>query len=1790
VVTVSSTLITNTTAQLNGTGDPNGASTSGYFRYALTDPGTCNDTFGSRAPTTGGSALGSGTAAVSYAQSIGGLSPGTTYYYCAIGSNVEGLGFGVVRSFTTAAPPSMTTAAATSVASTSATLNGSGIPNSSATTATFRYSTTNPGTCNNTFGTVTTATALGAGVASVAYTRPIAGLTPGTTYYYCAIGTNTYGTGFGAVLSFTTPAAVPVVSTNSATLLTGNSAQLNGTVNPSGDATTGWFRYATASPGTCNDTFGTRAPAAGGSAVGSGVTSVAFSQPIAGLTPATLYYYCAIAQNSVGTTFGTVLSFTTPSGPVMVTVSSTLITNTTAQLNGTGDPNGATTNGYFRYSSTDPGTCNDTFGSRAPTTGGSALGSGTAAVSYAQSIGGLSPGTTYYYCALGTNIEGLGFGAVLTFTTAAPPTMTTAAATSLASTSATLNGSGIPNSSATTATFRYSTTNPGTCNNTFGSVTTATNLGSGVVSVVYTRPIAGLTPGTTYYYCAIGTNTYGTSFGTVLSFTTPSALPVVSTNSATLLTGNSAQLNGTVNPSGDATTGWFRYATASPGTCNDTFGTRAPAAGGSAVGSGVTSVAFSQPIAGLAPATLYYYCAIAQNSVGTTFGAVVTFTTPSGPGMVTVSSTLITNTTAQLNGTGDPNGASTSGYFRYSATDPGVCNDTFGSRAPTTGGSALGSGTAAVSYAQSIGGLSPGTTYYYCALGTNIEGLGFGAVLSFTTAAPPTMTTGAATSLASTSATLNGSGIPNSSATTATFRYSTTNPGTCNNTFGTVTTATNLGSGVVSVAYTRPIAGLTPGTTYYYCAIGTNTYGTSFGAVLSFTTPAAVPVVSTNSATLLTGNSAQLNGTVNPSGDTTTAWFRYATASPGTCNDTFGTRAPAAGGSAVGSGVTSVAFSQPIAGLAPATLYYYCAIAQNSVGTTFGAVLSFTTPSGPGMVTVSSTLITNTTAQLNGTGDPNGASTNGYFRYSATDPGVCNDTFGSRAPTTGGSALGSGTAAVSYAQSIGGLSPGTTYYYCAIGSNIEGLGFGAVLSFTTAAPPSMTTAAATSVASTSATLNGSGIPNSSATTATFRYSTTNPGTCNNTFGSVTTATNLGAGVASVAYTRPIAGLTPGTTYYYCAIGTNTYGTGFGAVQSFTTPAAVPVVSTNSATLLTSASAQLNGTVNPSGDATTGWFRYSTASPGTCNDTFGTRAPAAGGSAVGSGVTSVAFSQAISGLAPATLYFYCAIAQNSVGTSLGAVLSFTTPSGPDMVTVSSTLITNTTAQLNGTGDPNGASTSGYFRYALTDPGICSDTFGSRAPTTGGSALGSGTAAVSYAQSIAGLSPATTYYYCAIGSNSEGLGFGLVRSFTTAAPPTMTTGAVTSPGVHVGHAERLGHPELQRDDGDVPVLHHEPGHLHQHLRHGDHRHEPGRGRGVCGVHAADRRPDAGDHVLLLCDRHQHLRHQLRLAPLLHHAGQRAGGVHGVGQRGHAEHRDAERQRQPQRRRDHGLVPVCHGEPGHLQRHVRDARAGRGWLTGRVGRELGGVLAGHLWPGPPDDLLLLRDRPELGGYLGRRGAVVHHAVAADGGHAGGHARDRDERYAERVGQRARLQHDRLVPLQHRRPGHLHHHVRRDHAQRRGRLGDHACQHQPGPPAARAGHDVLLLCHRAERGGYLLRRRPVVHHPHRGAAVTTVAASNITGSAATLNAAVNPSGALTTVWFRYATTSPGTCDDTFGTRSPAAGGSVVGSGKHPASRPRRPSAASRTGRACTIAPSRRTRSARRSARCCPSSPPRRP
>jgi hypothetical protein len=103
---------------------------------------------------------------------------------------------------------------------------------------------------------------------------------------------------------------------------------------------------------------------------------------------------------------------------------------------------------------------------------------------------------------------------VVTFTRNNPPAVTTTAATLIAGASATLNGRVNPNGLATNIWFEWGPS----C--TLANTTPAQAVGSGTTSVAVSATLSGLTPGTTYCYRLVGTNSAGTTRGSVLNFTT----------------------------------------------------------------------------------------------------------------------------------------------------------------------------------------------------------------------------------------------------------------------------------------------------------------------------------------------------------------------------------------------------------------------------------------------------------------------------------------------------------------------------------------------------------------------------------------------------------------------------------------------------------------------------------------------------------------------------------------------------------------------------------------------------------------------------------------------------------------------------------------------------------------------------------------------------------------------------------------------------------------------------------------------------------------------------------------------------------------------------------------------------------------------------------------------------------------------------------------------------------------------------------------------------------------------
>ena len=146
----------------------------------------------------------------------------------------------------------------------------------------------------------------------------------------------------------------------------------------------------------------------------------------------------------------------------------------------------------------------------------------------------------------------------------------------------------------------------------------------------------------------------------------------------------------------------------------------------------------------------------------------------------------------------------------------------------------------------------------YC--GFNIDDVEIWGVSSVT---PPTVTTGSATSVSSTSATLNGTVNPNGASTTVSFDYGLTTG------YGNSATASQSPlTGTSTQNVSALISGLNPGSTYHFRVKATNTGGTTYGSDRTFSPAASCPecsgtVVTLDNATFPSGKECQCIATVS---------------------------------------------------------------------------------------------------------------------------------------------------------------------------------------------------------------------------------------------------------------------------------------------------------------------------------------------------------------------------------------------------------------------------------------------------------------------------------------------------------------------------------------------------------------------------------------------------------------------------------------------------------------------------------------------------------------------------------------------------------------------------------------------------------------------------------------------------------------------------------------------------------------------------------------------------------------
>jgi Lamin Tail Domain len=546
----------------------------------------------------------------------------------------------------------------------------------------------------------------------------------------------------------------------------------------------------------------------------------------------------------------------------------------------------------------------------------------------------------------------------------------------------------------------------------------------------------------------------------------------------------------------------------------------------------------------------------------------------------------------------------------------------------------------------------------------------------------PTITTGAASAITNTSATLAGT-IPANGCSAVTVygvEYSTINGFPNGN--GTPVASTNLSG----ISFSSNVSSLTAATTYYYHAYATNAGGTGYGTQQSFVTGAA-PTLSVSALTAF-GNVC-INTTAGPNSFTITgsnlttanvtvaalAGFTYSTTAGGTYTTTLSLTQP--GG----------AYSQQIFVQFTPTLVqsYNGNIAVGGGGAT--SVNAAATGAGvnsvPTVTTGAASAITTTSATLAGTIPSNGCSAvSAYGVEYSTTVGFPNG--------TGTAVSSTNLSGINFSSNAAGLNPGTTYYYHAYATNAGGTGYGNEQSFVTLSltPTLNATALAafgnvcvnTTAGPNSFTINGSALNNTNISVGPltgFTFSTTTGGTY----------------TASLSLTQPGGTYTQAIFVKFTPTLVQSYsgnipvsGGGATAINVAATGAGINTIATVTsgvASAVTSISATVAGTIPSNGcSAITAYgIEYSTTNG----------FPNGSGTAVlSTNLTGINFSSNLTALTPTTIYYYHAYATNNGGTAYGAQGTFTTAT-PTLS--SSTLTGFGNVCLNTTAGPNSFTITG-----------------------------------------------------------------------------------------------------------------------------------------------------------------------------------------------------------------------------------------------------------------------------------------------------------------------------------------------------------------------------------------------------------------------------------------------------------------------------------------------------------------
>jgi hypothetical protein len=543
------------------------------------------------------------------------------------------------------------------------------------------------------------------------------------------------------------------------------------------------------------------------------------------------------------------------------------------------------------------------------------------------------------------------------------------------------------------------------------------------------------------------------------------------------ITGTTAKLKGKLNPKGAAGELEYQFDYSTGATCNSSgFGTT-PAA--PVVVAEAKEKAVEAEATGLSPLTKYKFCLVAKNGFGSTLGNEVEFETIAGPPAIEAEKVVaITPTTITLEATINPEGAETTCEVEY-----GTVEKTLSSSVPCPG-PLTAPLTESKTVTVELTGLTAATLYYWRFAATNTS-VGnpttLGTEEQATTKPLVEVETRTQSEVTGEGATLNGGIKTGSEGGSYQFEYLEGAVGVGNLEAGTKTKLEVIAGETNGFqAVSAAISGLTPSTTYHYRIVGYPAGSvTPINAKeeLEFTTSAAKPKVTSESAGNEERHSVALSGELNPEGAETKYFFEYATeeaydeAVAQKKSNPY-SEVPVGEGGTTSEATTAAAVTPVKVGpvtaieLHAGTVYHYRLVAVNSTGTSYGPDHTFETeepqfpfvesePQPPFGEEVTQEVTSPTTASIKAKVNADGLPTS-YVLEIGTEvvsgkPVYSTPTFGE---------VGSNLEPVTLTFQLTNLLPGTTYHYRVVVFNEDGTFVGADHAFATGTFPSVIAAPA----------------------------------------------------------------------------------------------------------------------------------------------------------------------------------------------------------------------------------------------------------------------------------------------------------------------------------------------------------------------------------------------------------------------------------------------------------------------------------------------------------------------------------------------------------------------------------------------------------------------------------------------------------------------------------------------------------------------------------------------------------